>query len=113
MAEGIHYPILLNAPKKVEITAKQFDKLSYIGLASFFCSYKAVIEKDEEKKQYLLYMLEGECDRFFQKGRFTGLKWRIWREAEMVACEIPFDHQIAKTIENYFSHLIMENEKDE
>ena len=45
MKKGLDFPLLIKAPKKILITAKQFDKLSFIGLASFQCSYPIVICK--------------------------------------------------------------------
>jgi len=112
MANGKNYPLLLNAPRKVNISSEDFDKLSFIGLSSFLCSYPIVISRT--KNGFELHMMESNSLRLgnFNKGkndhpRLKGTYWRINKEAELVTGEIPNGHPLIKTLEKYFSHLIM------
>lgn len=108
MAQGINYPILLNPPKKVDISYERFKKLSYMGLASIFCSYKLLIGKTEN--EYILYMNEGTEQSFCHNKRFDDLQkcWFINSSAELVYCKIPLNHPLIDIINRKFSHLIME-----
>ena len=106
MTQGLHYPILINPPKKVNITFEQFDKLSCIGLASLFCNYQYLIGKTEG--EYRFYCREGYERPFFFNQRFKDLKWFSYPTVEMVYCKIPSDHPLVEVINRKFSHLIME-----
>lgn len=106
MKRGIDFPLLINAPKKLDLTLDQFDHLSYIGIGSLFCSYKFVICK--RKDHYQAYMSEGTESSFINHPRFKDIKWFVNRKAEVVNCVIPFDHDLCKVIESKFSHLIIE-----
>jgi hypothetical protein len=102
---GLDYPLYIRSPRKINITAEQFNKLSYMGLASLFCSFKYVIEKNED--DYKIYMREGYHWLLKENPRFKGLEIGVYESAEMGLVIVPIDNPLIKTIEKYFSHLIM------
>ena len=104
-----HHSIYINAPKNINITKEQFDRISIIGIASLFCNYPAIII--EEETEYRVYMKYYSAYRLFllkeagQK-RFEGLRFAKYDEAEMGAIEVPKEHPLSKSLMKYFSHLI-------
>ena len=106
MKKGLDYPLYVAKPNKINITAKQFSKLSYIGLASFLFSFPIVIEKLEN--EYRVYMREGYARKFAHKPRFEGLNFWLFEDAEMVRIDIPINNNLIETINKYFNHLILE-----
>lgn len=102
------YPLIIHSRKKINITVEQFDKLSFMGVASLFCSYPAAIAA--LKTEYLVYMTEGNSFRFRDKKIFNDIKCGIYKEAEIAVFHIPFNHKLIKTINKQFSHLIMGND---
>lgn len=62
MEQTIHFPLYINAPAEIPITHEQFERLSYIGVASFFVSYGFVIhDTKDENKSLKVYL----SDRWF------------------------------------------------
>lgn len=114
MSIGNDYPVYIKAPHKVNITTEKFDKLSYIGLSSILCSYPALISKLKDGSM-IINMSENNAMRLgrFDEGRlehsrFNDTIWTINNSAELVMGAIPKDHPVIETINNYYSHLIME-----
>jgi len=112
MTVGKDFPLLINATKQVLISSADFKKLSYIGLSSLMCLYPVVISKS--KKGMVINISESNASKLgeFDDGnllhpRFEGTRWTINREAELVMGAIPTGHPLIKTIEKYYSHLIM------
>ncbi len=106
-----HHDIFINAPKHINITKEQFDRISIMGIASLFCNYPAIIIEKENEDRYVVYMKYYSAYRLFllkeagQK-RFEGLRFGKYDEAEMGSIEVPKDHPLAKSLVKYFSHLI-------
>ena len=76
-----------------------------MGLASLFCSFRYIIEKNEDN--YSIYMGEGYHWLLKENPRFKGLEIGVYASAEMAQVIIPLDNPLIKTINKYFSHLIM------
>jgi hypothetical protein len=109
MSTAYHHDIYINAPKQIAITKEQFDRISYIGIASLFCNYPGIII--ERDSIYEVYMKEYRAYNLFllkeagQK-RFEGLRFVKYGDAEMGSIEVPKEHPLAKTLQRYFRHLI-------
>lgn len=103
--QGIHIPLLLNAPKQIPYTVAQFDKISIIGLSSLFCNYKIFFCIREDCME--MYMRHHIGQIFHNTKRFEGINFYQDLEVEMAWCVIPKTNQLIKTIEKYWSHLIM------
>ena len=102
---GLDYPLYITSPKEINITAEQFKNLSYMGLASLFCSFRYVIDKNENN--YAIYMRQGYHYKLMDLPRFKGLQFGVWEAAEMAQVIIPIDNPLIKTIDKYFSYLIL------
>lgn len=103
--QGVHFPILLNAPKNIPYTVKDFDNISIMGLSSLFCNYKIFF--CERTDNITMYMQHHLGDIFFKTRRFEGIDFFQDLSVEMAYCIIPKDNALVKTIEKYYNHLIM------
>jgi len=103
--QGIHIPLLLNAPKQIPYTVTQFDHISIIGLSGLFCNYKIFFcERENSIEMYMQHHL-GKI--FHNTKRFEGINFFQDMDVEMAWCVIPKTNILIKTIEKYWSHLIM------
>lgn len=105
MKIGLDCPILLHAPKEIQMSAEKFNHLSLIGISSFFCNYPAAIEKKDDC--YKISMCEGRERSYYKSPRFKDIKWYMCQEAEIVWCIIPIDNPLIEVINKKFSHLIL------
>lgn len=108
MNKGYNFPILINSSKEPPITKEQFNKLSYFGLASFWCSYKLIFCDNDESIR--LYTRDNNCffvDTCIKNYRFKGIQRFEISSAEMIYCDINKDTELYKDIKKYFSHLIL------
>ena len=103
--QGIHVPILLNAPRQIPYTVAQFDKISIIGLSSLFINYKIFFCEREECVE--MYMQHHLAVIFYKTKRFEGIDFFQDMEVEMAWCSIPKTNPLVQTIEKYWSQLIM------
>jgi hypothetical protein len=110
---GLNYPIWVgDAPKPVDITAEDFYKLSWMGLASLWCSYKVLFHKTTDGSMKMYTSKYNICDTCYNSKRFEGIDWFHNEAAEMYLCTIPAGHKLITTIEKKFKHLIMEGITD-
>lgn len=104
------YDILINPPKEVPLTVEQFKHLSYFGIASLWCNYRVIFYYNEDRDlemyfhDYIIFKL---CEKNY---RFKNIEWYEIPSAEMYTCTIPKDHEVVKTIEKYFTHLILKSQ---
>jgi len=104
-----HHDIYINPPRQINVTKEQFDKISYIGIASLFCNYPGIII--EVDSMYKVYMKDSRAYSFFllkvagQK-RFEGVNFYECKSAEMGIIDVPKEHPLAQTLVKYFRHLI-------
>lgn len=109
MNNAYHHDIYINAPRQINITKEQFDRISYMGIASLFCNYPGIII--ERDSMYEVYMKEYRAYNLFllkeagQK-RFEGLRFAKIDSAEMGLIEVPKEHPLVETLVKYFRHLI-------
>lgn len=107
---AIHYPVYVENPPAVGITATDFYKLSYMGLSGLLVSWRFVLEELKEGG-YQLFCEEGIAWDWKDNYRFEGLDWKKYKGVEMCSVMIPKDHFLIKTIETYFSNRIMKLDK--
>ena len=104
---ALHYEIRLNCPKEIDLTIEQFKSLSYYGLGCLWCDYKILFyyNKNKDLEMYFHnYEIYEVCKDNY---RFTGIDWFEIESAEMYHCTIPKSYKVIKSIEKYFSYLIM------
>ena len=105
-----HHELLINPPKEVYVTKEQFDKMSYMGIATFFCNFPGAILEREDN--YEVYMQEWRAQHYFNlkeknQKRFEGLSFVKYESAEMGMITVPKDHILANTLNKYFKHLFL------
>jgi len=103
--QGIHFPILIGAPKQIPYTLVQFDHISIIGLASLLCNYKVFFCDRGDKIE--MYMKDHLAYIFHKTKRFEGIDFFEDTSVEMVWCKIPKSSELYTTILKYYRHLIM------
>ena len=102
MSDVIHYPLYITTPEKIEITAEQFQNLSYYGLSSFLVSWALAIEKRPDGGLFV-WGGEGRLYQLFETPRFKGTKFLRYGGSEMIKIEIPAGHALVNTFTKYFS----------
>lgn len=109
MSEALHFPLLISGPKEVPISAKQFNNLSYIGLASFMITYPICFE--DKGDHILMYCHDWRGNYFHDKPRFAEvIPGRIYSSAELAEFTIPKTTKLYASIEKYFKHLFLKND---
>lgn len=104
--EPIHYQLYIESPSTMNLTKEQFNKLSYIGLASLFISFKIVIEPTGIGYQIILSR-GVDWDLFVDNHRFKGIQFYENESAEFVYCNIDFGHPLCKLIETNFKKFVL------
>lgn len=102
-----YYDILINPPKEVDLTVEQFNNLSWYGISALFCNYKVIFHYDDCGDLKMYFHRDEILERCKSNHRFKDILWHEDRSAEVYSCTIPKDFHVVKTIEKYFSHLIM------
>jgi len=112
MAEGLHYPLYVRTPSKLDITFEQFDNLSVIGLGSLLVSWPAVIHKNIVEKRYEIYANYSNGWRILELKRIKDKNFKAWdySSVEMYRIDIPEDDDLIPVIIRKFSHLIFEGD---
>lgn len=105
MTEGLHYPVYITPPKVINLTAEQFNKLSYLGIGALWCSWKYLFEKTDTG--YNMWGVDYRIHQWFGHKRFEGCTMYNHSSAEMGSVEIPQDNPIVAWIEKHCQHLIM------
>lgn len=104
---GLSYPIWCTSPKKIDISMKDFYKLSYFGLGALWCSFKFIFHYTDKGDLKLYLHNYGILEKAMANHRFKNIDWFENSSAEMYNCIIPKDSSTFNTIEKYFKHLIM------
>lgn len=103
--EGLHYPLYVTSPSKIDITVEQFRKLSYYGMATLWCAWKYLFEKTDTG--YSIWTQEWRAQQWVGHPRFKDCKmWKIPR-VEMGRIDVPNEHPLISWIEKHCQHLIM------
>lgn len=103
---GIHIPILINAPKKIPYTVEVFDKISIFGLGCLMINYPIFFVKRADSLE--MYMQDYQAKIFYGTSRFKHIPFYKDESAELVWCKIPIGDNLSSTITKYYSHLIID-----
>lgn len=107
MSNPIHFPLYIEAPKQIPLTKKEFNHLSYFGMANLFINYRLVIlDEDTFYKCYLTQ--SGDFEYLVRTNyRFKDLKWFENSSVELSIVNIDKNSKYGSFIENKFQHLIL------
>ncbi|NRA94258.1 MAG: hypothetical protein HRU26_16565, partial [Psychroserpens sp.] len=109
-ANGKGYPIWVDAPGKMDITAKQFRELSYAGIAAFWIGWPCAIEKCKDK--YSIFHTRW-VPTIWNNYRFEHLDRFEYTSVEMFRVDVPLGDPLIATLDKYFSHyMFREDETD-
>lgn len=99
--------ILVEPPKEIFITKKEFDNFTYMDLACFWCNWKVAFCYNEDGSIEMYTGDEDICDRCMRNWRFREIAWYEMERAAMFVCTIPQDTELYWFIKNKLDHLIM------
>jgi hypothetical protein len=106
----LDFPILLNAPKQIPVSVEQHEKFSIIGLASFMVNYPICIA--DKNDHIILYCPEYKGNYYHTMPRFKEvIPGRINQSVELAYFTISKNTKLFKTIDKYFKHLYLKNDK--
>jgi len=105
ITEGIHYPLYIERPSKIDLTKDQFNHLSYYGIATLMCVWTFVIV--DEITHYKLYINYNKGYTLFDNHRFQDLDKYELENIECLLAKIPKEHTVAKFIERKCQNRII------
>jgi len=101
------YDILINAPKQVPLTRKEFKDLSVYEFASVFINYPVVFHYTDKKDLKLYTSKEYFCNCCSKNWRFKKIQWYNIGSLETYTCVISKRNKMFAFITDKLDHLIM------
>lgn len=101
------YNILINAPKSIPLTRKEFKELSILEYTSVFINYPVVFHYTDED-DLKLYTNNWNIAMLGTKNwRFKNIDWYENSSLETYTCIIPKSNELYGYIQRKLNHLIM------
>ena len=107
MKQGIHVQIELNPSKFVKLTVKEFDNLSFYGVAVFFINHPIVFEQKSDHIR--LWSQMWRIVRYINSFKFEAYSIE---SAEVAYLKIPNTHRLKPIIVHKFEKFFLREDED-
>lgn len=111
MKEGKHIGIELNPSKHVHLSAKDFDKLSCIGLACFLINHPVVLE--QKKDHVRIYSVDYRVGNWLNYPRLKKFKAFVIESVELAWIEVPNTDPLRAILNHKFEKYFLREDESE
>lgn len=98
--------ILLNSPRDIPVTLKEFYHFSYMDLSCFFINWPVCISKGDNGELTLWTISYDSMYICMDNHRFKGITWYVNESTGVYSCAIP-EGPLNTLLRTKFNHLFL------